>query len=100
MRFIAILLSTVSVLMALRGSAWAAPCSGLENPVYVTGSSAAKPFLAEISKLLVNQSPPVNIVYSAQGSCAGVDAILNGSPVLASAAAPPSYWDSMDTEQH
>jgi hypothetical protein len=42
----------------------------------------------------------VNIVYAAQGSCAGVDAVLNGSPVLGSEAAPPSYWDSIDTEQH
>ena len=88
-------------LVALASStAFGAPCATLENPVYVTGSSAAKPFLAEISKLLVNQSPPVNIVYTAQGSCAGVDAVLNGSPVLGSAAAPPSYWDSVDTEQH
>jgi ABC-type phosphate transport system substrate-binding protein len=81
-------------------TALALPCAGLDNPVYVTGSSAAKPFLAEISKLLVNQAPPVNIVYTPQGSCAGIDAVLNGSPVLASAAAAPSYWDSIDTEQH
>ncbi|MET0795539.1 MAG: hypothetical protein ABW061_28730 [Polyangiaceae bacterium] len=92
---------TCFALVALASSpAWGEPCAELDNPIYVTGSSAAKPFLAEISKLLVNQSPPVNIVYTAQGSCAGIDAVLNGSPVLDSAAAPPSYWDSVDTEQH
>jgi len=81
-------------------SVLADPCSELANPIYVTGSSAATPFLAEISKLLVNQTPAVNIVYTAQGSCAGVDAVLNGTPVMASVAAPASYWDSLDTEQH
>ncbi len=82
------------------GRARAVACADLANPIYVAGSSAAKPFLAEISKLLVNQTEPVNIVYVAEGSCAGIDAILNGTPVKSTAAAPPSYWDSVDTEQH
>lgn len=89
-----------TLLMLASTHALAAPCADLDDPIYVTGSSAAKPYLAEISKILVNQSPPVTLVYTAQGSCAGVDAVLNGSPVLESAAAPPSYWDSTDVEHH
>lgn len=93
-------LASFVVLSLSSASAFAAPCAELDSPIYVTGSSAAAPFLAEISKILVNQSPPVTIVYSAQGSCAGIDAVLNGSPVRGSSAAPASYWDSLDNEQH
>ena len=61
--------------------AQAADCSlNLMNPIYIAGSSAVKPFLAEIAKVLVTQSPPVTIVYSGQGSCTGVSAILDGTP--------------------
>ena len=88
-------------LLALSSSrARATDCDALDNPIYIAGSSAAKPFLAEISKLLVNQTDPVSIVYVAEGSCAGIDAVLNGTPVKSTDTAPTSYWDSMDTEQH
>jgi len=86
--------------LAWHSLAHADACADLPTPIYVTGSTAATPFLAEISKLLVNQTPAVNIVYTAQGSCAGVDSILNGTPVVASAASPASYWDSRGTEQY
>ena len=94
------LVSSIALSVLASSTAFAAPCAELDNPIYVTGSSAAKPFLAEISKLLVNQAAPVNIVYTAQGSCAGIDAVLNGAPIVASASSPPSYWDNIDTEQH
>ena len=61
----------------------------LSNPVYIAGSSAVKPFLAEIAKILVTESPPVTLVYSGQGSCTGVSAILGGAPV----SGPYTYWD-------
>ena len=95
-----IFVATVAVVGCLGARASADPCAALATPIYVTGSTAATPFLAEISKLLVNQAPPVDIVYTAQGSCAGVDAVLNGTPVLSSAASPASYWDSRGTEQY
>jgi ABC-type phosphate transport system substrate-binding protein len=74
----------------------ASDCSlDLMNPIYIAGSSAVKPFLAEIAKVLVTQSPPVTIIYSGQGSCTGVSAILDGTPV----AGPYAYWDRVGTEQ-
>lgn len=63
--------------------------------VYVAGSSAAKPFLQQIAQQLVTQR--VFIVYEATGSCVGVDAVVNGSPLTtgpAGLAASATYWDS------
>lgn len=70
-------------------------CDALVNPIYVAGSSAAKPFLAEIAKILAVQVPPVSVVYAGQGSCTGVAAIVLGTPVPG----PFAYWDGMGTEQ-
>jgi hypothetical protein len=50
----------------------AVDCSTMANPVYIVGSSAVKPFLAEIAKAERNQTPPVTLLYSDQGSCVGV----------------------------
>jgi hypothetical protein len=63
--------------------------------VYITGSSAAKPFLQQIAQQLVAQN--VYIVYASTGSCIGVDAVVNGTPITtgpAAAAATATYWDS------
>jgi ABC-type phosphate transport system substrate-binding protein len=53
--------------------AWAADCSTLPNPVYVAGSSAAKPFLAKVAGELASLGSPVTLVYQGQGSCVGVN---------------------------
>ncbi len=64
--------------------------------VYVTGSSAAKPFLQQIAQQLT--SVGVYLVYTSTGSCIGVDAILNGTPMTTGPAPAPAanavYWDS------
>jgi hypothetical protein len=64
--------------------------------VYVTGSSAAKPFLQQIAQQLV--SVGVYLVYTSTGSCVGVDAILNGTPMTTGPAPAPAtsavFWDS------
>ena len=77
----------------------ATDCATLPNPVYVTGSTAAKPVLAEIGKYLATQSAPISIVYLGQGSCAGVDAILNGTTLTGSGSTGLSTWDATGTEQ-
>lgn len=79
-------------------TAVAADCAALPSPVYVTGSTAAKPLLAEIGKLMAGQSPPATVVYLGQGSCTGVDAILSGTPVVGSANGALSYWDVSGVE--
>ncbi|HEY5961753.1 MAG TPA: hypothetical protein VIV60_34580, partial [Polyangiaceae bacterium] len=64
--------------------------------VYVTGSSAAKPFLQQVAQQIAGQA--IFIVYIPTGSCVGVDAALHrtqirtGPPPLPATAA--TYWDS------
>jgi ABC-type phosphate transport system substrate-binding protein len=79
--------------------ALAADCTTLPGPVYLAGSTAAKPFVALVGKLLASQNPPVTVVYTGQGSCIGVDAVLNGTPLKGMGATALSYWDSAGTEQ-
>jgi ABC-type phosphate transport system substrate-binding protein len=80
-------------------AAQALPCETLSNPLYVTGSSAVKPLLAEIAKVLTaapGASGPVTVVYLGVGSCVGVDAVLNGTRIGGAAL---SYWDDQGNEQ-
>jgi ABC-type phosphate transport system substrate-binding protein len=63
--------------------------------IYVTGSTAAKPFLQQIAQQLSLQK--VFVVYAASGSCVGVDAIINGTLMKSGAAPLPAsatYWES------
>ncbi|HEY4160425.1 MAG TPA: hypothetical protein VGM29_20070, partial [Polyangiaceae bacterium] len=64
--------------------------------VYVTGSSAAKPFLQQIAQQLVGTG--IYLVYTSTGSCIGVDAVVNGTPMKTGASPAPAasatYWDS------
>jgi len=68
------------LLLSAAATAHAADCSSLPKPVYVAGSSAAKPFLAQIAKELANLTDPVTLIYQGQGSCTGVN-YLTSSPV-------------------
>jgi hypothetical protein len=64
--------------------------------VYVTGSSAAKPFLQQIAQQVAVQN--VFIVYTSVGSCVGVDAIVHGTAMTTAPAPAPArsatYWDT------
>lgn len=73
----------------------AAPCAGLPNPVYITGSSAVKPFLASLATILAGATPPITIIYKGAGSCAGVDSFFSDTPLTG---AGVSYWNT-STEQ-
>lgn len=67
--------------------------------LYVTGSSAAKPFLKTIAQQLSLQK--VFLVYTSSGSCAGVDAIVNGTLMRTGASPLPAsatYWSSASSE--
>ena len=95
----AALATACTVALATPGTAVGVDCTTLSNPVFATGSTAAKPLLAEIGKYLTTQSPPTSLVYLGQGSCAGVDAVLNGTPFDNSATTALSTWDASGTEQ-
>jgi hypothetical protein len=84
----------VGAALCARGAA-AMDCAALPSPVYVTGSTAAKPLLSEIGKVMAGQTPPSTVVYLGQGSCTGVDAILSGTPMIGTGL---SSWDSAGTE--
>jgi hypothetical protein len=95
------LVALVAAIVAAVGASsavCAVECATLPNPVYVTGSTAVKPLLIELSKYLSTQTAPITIVYLGQGSCMGVDAILNGTPVQGSGSSALSTWDATGTE--
>lgn len=76
---VAAVASALTVLCAASG-ALAADCDTLPNPVYIAGSSASKPFLAKVAAELGKLDPPVTLIYSSAGSCAGVN-FFTASPV-------------------
>jgi hypothetical protein len=57
--------------------------------VFVTGSSASKPFLSVVAQSLSSKGE-MTVVYHGVGSCVGVDAILSGTKQKGTA----SYWDA------
>ncbi|HEX7671578.1 MAG TPA: hypothetical protein VF395_18420 [Polyangiaceae bacterium] len=81
------------------GGAAGVACESLRSRgqvLYVTGSSASKPFLQTIAQQIAGQN--VFIVYTSTGSCVGVDAIVNGTPMTTGASPAPAtsatYWDT------
>jgi hypothetical protein len=74
----------------------AADCADLPSPVFVTGSTAAKPILVQLARYLGSLASPITIVYQGQGSCSGVDAILSATLLQGTAAF--STWDSSGAE--
>ena len=81
----------------------AVDCRTLPNSVVVTGSTAIKPVLAEIAKVLAvpqsngsTETGPVTVLYAGAGSCVGIDAAVNGTPVTSATLA---YWDGQGAEQ-
>ncbi len=93
----AVLLSVATVMAAvsLAGAANAGECGAYANRVVVTGSTAIKPLIAKLAPALQASSPPTTIVYKGQGSCTGVDAIVNGTKITGTA----SVWDASGVEQ-
>jgi ABC-type phosphate transport system substrate-binding protein len=65
-------------------------CSTLTSPVYVTGSSALKPFLAKAAAKLL---PNITVVYLSAGSCAGV-ASMTTAPAGTINTAGAVFWDT------
>jgi ABC-type phosphate transport system substrate-binding protein len=82
------------------GSAGGFACESLAETgtvVYVTGSTAAKPFLEKIAQQLSIQEKKVFVVYTSVGSCTGVDAVVNGTLMRTGASPLPAsatYWES------
>ncbi|CAN5207506.1 hypothetical protein BH09MYX1_BH09MYX1_34300 [soil metagenome] len=78
-------------------NAHAAPCTntGLPGtPVFVAGSSAAKPMLKQVSATLAALGTPIRLVYQSLGSCAGLSDITTNTKE----AATGIVWDGSGTE--
>jgi hypothetical protein len=48
------------------------------NPVYIAGSTASKPILLALAKVLAAQSPAISILYSGPSSCVGLEDVVAG----------------------
>jgi len=84
---------------AAGGRASAATCDGLPSPVYISGSTTAKPLMAELGRFFSGQTPPVTIVYLGQASCAGIDAVVNASPLRGEGTSALTYWEATGAER-
>ncbi|HLK90824.1 MAG TPA: hypothetical protein VKZ18_13080 [Polyangia bacterium] len=60
-------------------------CASLPNPVYLDGSSAFEPTVAQFAVKLNNSSTPMTVVYLKPGSCAGVNAIASNADITGTA---------------
>lgn len=79
--------------LALSKEAFAVTCdmTGLPGtPVYVAGSSAAKPMLKQISNTLAMAAQPVRLIYQSLGSCAGLSDVTTGTLEKTTG----TYWDA------
>ena len=61
-------------------------CSSLPDPIVVAGSSAMGPFIKGMGTVLAGQTTPTTLVYQKQGSCTGVNAIINDTTPTAACA--------------
>ncbi|CAN5347138.1 hypothetical protein BH09MYX1_BH09MYX1_39700 [soil metagenome] len=66
--------------------------------IYVTGSSAVKPVLAELAPVLFAAgTKPMTVVYRSQGSCLGPGSILGGISMATNTTTTAVYWDPNST---
>jgi len=59
--------------------------------IYAIGSTAVQLFIGKVAQTLENDAAPISIVYQAQGSCIGVDAIVN--PTSNPMSGQAVYWN-------
>jgi hypothetical protein len=77
------------------------PCSAIQpSPVFVTGSTALKDFVNEVSKALATQpTNPVTIIYQQSGSCIGVKAAIDpANNLMVPSLGPATYYDGAGTQ--
>lgn len=99
------MLAAAIAALATSGSAHAAnpTCSSLPDPIVVAGSSAIGPFIAATGKILSGQTTPTTLIYQKQGSCTGVNAVVNDTTPTGACASgacikgTATYYDSTGT---
>jgi ABC-type phosphate transport system substrate-binding protein len=85
--------AAAALALSVAPEARAADCSALTGTtaVYITGSSAVKPFLA---KAAVKLLPDITIVYLSAGSCAGVASMTTADGAMTGTG---TIWDNTGT---
>jgi hypothetical protein len=77
---------------AVTSNALAVDCNTLMNPVYVTGSSAAEPFMIALGAALYPSG--TTIVWQRAASCVGVTSMVKNIPISGTAKYYPSVDDA------
>lgn len=69
------------------GHVQAEDCKALPNPVYLSGSTAAKLLVGAVGGELAKQDPPVTVVFadSPNGSCVGVNQVISATALTGTA---------------
>lgn len=83
---------------ALATPAFAVNCADLPNPIYGTGGSAQKPFLAKYGKALSGLPSPITLIYAAPGACVFYGALTD--PAKNPIKGTVSYWGTDGKEQN
>ncbi len=92
-RIAALACAACTAVTVAAGNAHAAvDCATLPSPIYITGSTAVKPFIAALGTVLAGTK---TLVYKGQGSCFGPDAIVNATKMTGTA----SYYDNAGAAQ-
>lgn len=77
--------------------AFAQDCPPLTDSVVVVGSTALRTLVRELAKILAAAAPTASppLVYAGLGSCAGVEAMVRGTPLTLETL---TYWDATGGE--
>jgi hypothetical protein len=92
----ACLAAVVCVGVSARAQAQGVNCADVGGAagrrIYLTGSTAAAPFMATVGRALASGASPIYLIYqNTRGSCDGVHAMLDGAPVPLAGTA--TYYD-------
>lgn len=78
------LLFLIAAAIALPGTASAAPCSDLPNPIYLQVGDTQLNLMKRLGRALRNNTDkPISLVFTTSGSCTNISAIYNRTPIAA-----------------
>lgn len=86
-----------AICLLLPRVAFAQDCPPLTDSVVVVGSTAVRSLIRELGKILAAAEPGASppLVYAGLGSCAGVEALVRGTPLTVESL---TYWDATGAE--
>lgn len=88
-------LGAALLLCAARPASAQVACKTLPGPIYVAGSSAIGPLIKQMGVALAKAGATSTLVYQSQGSCVGVDTVVNNKNITGNG----TYYDNMGAQQ-